>query len=82
MSGRVLTVVDCACRVGNTMGQPAFEGQQRDLIELALRRLIGSGYRILGPGELDKLTVEACAGWHDQRYRDTLRTLRADGGEQ
>jgi len=50
---------DIACGVGNQFGGHIYEGCDRDTIELGIRRLTAAGYRLIGPGELDRETIDA-----------------------
>jgi hypothetical protein len=40
---------DIACGVGNTYGGHVYEGTDRDMIELCLRRMVSAGYSFARP---------------------------------
>lgn len=51
---------DVACGVGNQYGGYVYKEAYRDTIELGIRRLIAGGYRLIGPRQLDRETIERC----------------------
>ncbi|KRA00277.1 hypothetical protein ASD64_01510 [Mesorhizobium sp. Root157] len=63
-------ILDVMCAANGHKNLPVIVGKDRYLVELALLRLVQtSGYRILGPDELDPVTVERCAAIADKRAR-------------